>query len=85
VKTIHTKDGSNDECYPDTETSRLLIANYFRQTILTTKQVFSNKPSANRLVTMTRATIDLEPKIRTVEENVILLTNKKTIVFCLHD
>ena len=45
------RNGSNDECYPHTGTSRLLIANYFRQTILTTKQVFSNKPSANRWVT----------------------------------
>jgi len=33
--------------------SRLLIANYFRQTILTTKQVFFNKPPDNGLVTMT--------------------------------
>jgi len=53
VKTVHMKaKWCNDECYPDTETSRLLLANYFRETILTTKQVFLNKPSANRLVTM---------------------------------
>jgi len=37
----------------------------------------------NYLLTMrfiSRATIDLEPKIRTVEENLILLLKKKTIV-----
>jgi len=35
------------------KTSKLLIVNYFRQTILTTKQVFKKKHAANRLVTMT--------------------------------
>jgi len=38
--TISHESEMDDECHPDTETSRLVIVNYFRQTVLTAKQVF---------------------------------------------
>jgi len=40
VTTISHESEMDDECHPDTETSRLVIVNYFRQTVLTAKQVF---------------------------------------------
>jgi len=51
VTTISHESEMDDERHPDTETSRLVVANYFRQTVLTAKQVFLkiSQTPANRL------------------------------------